>query len=379
MPALARVTLKIHAGLYTDETANHADWHLPLSHPLESWGDARAFDGTISMIQPTVAPLYDTRSAAEVLATITEPEPRDGLAIDAERSGGTGAARRRSSPAGSYRCATGSSPGSAFPPETVRAPPARVRRPRHAATDTGGIDLLIRPDPSVWDGVVRQCRLAAGTAQAADQDHLGQSGLDQPPPRRAAASRERRDRRGRGRRAAHARAGLDHAGTGGRRGHRHARIWPRQRRQRRRRGRVRRLCAAPGRLAVAGGGCDACAAAAAAQSLATTQDHATMEGHDFVRVQRVGAPPAGDKTAFTQPTLYPQARQRRPLLGHGDRYRCLHRLQRLRHRLPGGEQRRGRRPRAGAWPGAGCTGCASTATTRDRSTRRRRISCRSPA
>jgi len=41
------------------------------------------------------------------------------------------------------------------------------------------------------------------------------------------------------------------------------------------------------------------------QRFATTQDHSTMEGHDFVRVQQVGAAPVGDTTAFTQPTLFP--------------------------------------------------------------------------
>ena len=60
---LPKAVLKIHAGLHVDETATLSDWHLPLLHPLESWGDARALDGTVTLIQPTIQPLYDGRSA----------------------------------------------------------------------------------------------------------------------------------------------------------------------------------------------------------------------------------------------------------------------------------------------------------------------------
>ena len=65
---MERVPLKIHAGLYYDETGAHADWHLPLAHPLESWGDVRALDGTAGLIQPTVAPFYNGHTIQEVLA-----------------------------------------------------------------------------------------------------------------------------------------------------------------------------------------------------------------------------------------------------------------------------------------------------------------------
>ena len=54
-------------GLYDDETAARCTWHLPLSHPLESWSDLRAFDGTASIVQPLIRPLYDTRTAHELL------------------------------------------------------------------------------------------------------------------------------------------------------------------------------------------------------------------------------------------------------------------------------------------------------------------------
>ena len=79
--ALNKVALKIHAGHYIDETAIRVDWHLPLAHPLESWGDARAVDGTASLIQPMIRPLFEGRTAAEILSLLFEPQARGGLVI----------------------------------------------------------------------------------------------------------------------------------------------------------------------------------------------------------------------------------------------------------------------------------------------------------
>jgi molybdopterin-containing oxidoreductase family iron-sulfur binding subunit len=57
----------IHAGLMADETAQLASWHLPLAHFLESWGDARAFDGTASIVQPLIMPIFGARSDVSFL------------------------------------------------------------------------------------------------------------------------------------------------------------------------------------------------------------------------------------------------------------------------------------------------------------------------
>src|SRR5260370_31800707 len=57
----------IYVGSHFDETAELCDWHIAESHYLETWGDARAFDGTLSVVQPLIAPLYHTHSASEVL------------------------------------------------------------------------------------------------------------------------------------------------------------------------------------------------------------------------------------------------------------------------------------------------------------------------
>jgi MoCo/4Fe-4S cofactor protein with predicted Tat translocation signal len=68
---LAKVPLAIYHGLYSDETAYLCHWNVPATHPLESWGDARAFDGTITITQPLIAPLYEGRSAHELLGAFT--------------------------------------------------------------------------------------------------------------------------------------------------------------------------------------------------------------------------------------------------------------------------------------------------------------------
>jgi MoCo/4Fe-4S cofactor protein with predicted Tat translocation signal len=67
--ALDKVKTRVHLGLHYDETAEQCQWHVPEAHYLEMWGDVRAFDGTVSLIQPLIAPLYDGRSAIELLAS----------------------------------------------------------------------------------------------------------------------------------------------------------------------------------------------------------------------------------------------------------------------------------------------------------------------
>ncbi len=66
-----KVPLRVHYGLYQDETAELCQWHVPATHELESWGDARAYDGTVSIIQPLIAPLYNGKSAVEFVALLS--------------------------------------------------------------------------------------------------------------------------------------------------------------------------------------------------------------------------------------------------------------------------------------------------------------------
>ncbi|MEJ7624681.1 MAG: TAT-variant-translocated molybdopterin oxidoreductase [Pyrinomonadaceae bacterium] len=62
-----KVPLRIHLGQYFDETAELCHWHIPEKHYLEGWSDARAYDGTATIVQPLTAPLYDGKNAHEIV------------------------------------------------------------------------------------------------------------------------------------------------------------------------------------------------------------------------------------------------------------------------------------------------------------------------
>jgi len=68
--ALAKVPFRVQHSYYDDETGGACEWHLPETHYLEAWGDARAYDGTISIQQPLILPLFEGKSYAEVLSAL---------------------------------------------------------------------------------------------------------------------------------------------------------------------------------------------------------------------------------------------------------------------------------------------------------------------
>lgn len=78
---LGRAPIRIHFGPYFDETAAYCKWHLPAAHYLESWSDTRAYDGTASIVQPLIAPLYEGRTSHEVLAAFTDEPFRSAYEI----------------------------------------------------------------------------------------------------------------------------------------------------------------------------------------------------------------------------------------------------------------------------------------------------------
>jgi MoCo/4Fe-4S cofactor protein with predicted Tat translocation signal len=65
------VPLRVHLGLYLNETAELCQWHVNQAHEIESWADARAYDGTVSIVQPLIAPLYGGKTAAEFVALLS--------------------------------------------------------------------------------------------------------------------------------------------------------------------------------------------------------------------------------------------------------------------------------------------------------------------
>ncbi len=81
--ALAKATV-VHAGVLPEETGAKATWHVPLAHFLEAWGDARAWDGTASLVQPLILPLHGGRPLVSLLAQLTgEAETGDKKLVEA--------------------------------------------------------------------------------------------------------------------------------------------------------------------------------------------------------------------------------------------------------------------------------------------------------
>jgi molybdopterin-containing oxidoreductase family iron-sulfur binding subunit len=145
----AGIPLRIHLGLYDDETAELCHWHINEAHYLESWGDTRAYDGTVSIVQPLIAPLYNGKSAIELAAILAgQAEPTGHALVQAywqKQHAGTDFDMfwRRS-------LNNGWIDGTAFPPKPVKLSTANF--PATASPDGSAIELNFRRDPSLYDG-----------------------------------------------------------------------------------------------------------------------------------------------------------------------------------------------------------------------------------
>jgi molybdopterin-containing oxidoreductase family iron-sulfur binding subunit len=149
--ALAQVDFRVHLGLYEDETSAHCHWHLPLSHYLESWGDIRAYDGTVSLIQPLLQPLYDSRSTAELLAALLGQPDATGYALlraywQAQLS------PESFETVWQTTLHDGVMAGSAFPAKTVSLQEQALTAAGVGSTDPAALELIFQPDPTLWDG-----------------------------------------------------------------------------------------------------------------------------------------------------------------------------------------------------------------------------------
>jgi molybdopterin-containing oxidoreductase family iron-sulfur binding subunit len=151
---MEKVPLRIHHGLYEDETAERCHWHVPSAHPLEAWSDARAFDGTVTIVQPLIAPLYaGCKSGHEVLAAFTSKPERSGYDIVRDywkAQGVLGADEKAWQRAlhdgvlAAPAMAKVAGPGPSLAAAAAPPPP-----PAAAAQ---GLEIVFRPDASVRDG-----------------------------------------------------------------------------------------------------------------------------------------------------------------------------------------------------------------------------------
>jgi molybdopterin-containing oxidoreductase family iron-sulfur binding subunit len=146
--ALSKVPVAAHLGAYRDETATTCAWHINATHYLESWSDARAYDGTISIIQPMIAPLYGGISSHDVFQSLLD-DPQasayDVVVANAKTyiKGDFEAGWRKALHDGWVE-------GTAFAPKG--ASPKATAVSAGAPSSTSGYEISFRPDTSLYDG-----------------------------------------------------------------------------------------------------------------------------------------------------------------------------------------------------------------------------------
>ena len=156
---LVRSNFNVHLSLYNDETSAFCHWHIPEAHYLESWGDARAYDGTATVLQPLIAPLYDGHSAHEVLAAVLGQSDRTSYDFVRDYWRGRRGAKdfdaewRRTLHDGFFA-------DTAAAPKTMRLKAGTNFASQDAATESASskapdentFEFIFRPDPTISDG-----------------------------------------------------------------------------------------------------------------------------------------------------------------------------------------------------------------------------------
>ena len=153
----SKAGLRIYLGLYQNETADLCHWNVNEAHYLEAWSDGRAYDGTVSLVQPLIAPLYAGKSAHEMLSALTGVSDASGYDIvrgywQKQQAGPDFEAWRRKT------LNDGFIEGSAYTPKSVSLklqslPAAPAVNPNSDAnSDPSSLEVNLRRDPSVYDG-----------------------------------------------------------------------------------------------------------------------------------------------------------------------------------------------------------------------------------
>src|SRR5436190_1208439 len=153
--ALDEVPFRAHHSLYDDETSLRCHWHVPDSHWLENWSDARAHDGTVSIVQPLISPLYNGRSVHEVLGALIgglDQTPYQTVRTYWFSKGANEQTWRKWLHDGVVE-------NSALPTRAaVAAPP--TAQPSNRATE--GIEIELRPDPNFRYGRTNAGKVGSG-------------------------------------------------------------------------------------------------------------------------------------------------------------------------------------------------------------------------
>lgn len=145
-----KIPMRVHLGNSFDETSELCYWHINAKHFLESWSDTRAFDGTVSITQPLIQPLYDGKSAHEIVQLFArENFEKKELDIVKDYWKANGLADEKA-----WRKAVhdGFVANSALPAKTMTANAAFLSQPTPAPAGSGNLEFVIQTDPGVYDG-----------------------------------------------------------------------------------------------------------------------------------------------------------------------------------------------------------------------------------
>ena len=146
-----KVPLRVHLGLYQNETAELCQWHVNQAHELEGWGDVRSYDGTVSVVQPLIAPLYSGKSALEFAALLSGQADATGYDLvrtywQKQHAGADFEASWRKSLHDGWVEGTGLATKSVG----MKSPAFPAASPFEIGAST--IELNIRRDPTIYDG-----------------------------------------------------------------------------------------------------------------------------------------------------------------------------------------------------------------------------------
>ncbi len=145
--ALNKASIVAHLGSRLDETGQISHWHIPSAHYLESWSDARSYDGTVSVVQPMIDPLYGGKTAHDVLQALLDDPAVS--AYEAVRTTWKPAIKGDFETGWRKALHDGWIDGTAF--VRTAAPKVQIAKvPTPASRDA--VEIIFRPDPNVYDG-----------------------------------------------------------------------------------------------------------------------------------------------------------------------------------------------------------------------------------
>jgi molybdopterin-containing oxidoreductase family iron-sulfur binding subunit len=147
--AFDKAKVVAHLGSHLDETGQIAHWHIPAAHYLESWSDARAYDGTVSIVQPLIDPLYGGKTAHHVFQMLLN-EPFTSP-YDAVRETWKPVIKGDFETGWRKSLHQGWIDGTAFD-KTAKAGMGTPVPKVPAPSSRDALEIIFRPDPNIYDG-----------------------------------------------------------------------------------------------------------------------------------------------------------------------------------------------------------------------------------